>query len=68
MVQSTFARRDLSPVDDAPVVVAGAIVMAYGLADRVTSVPNRPPWSVAHPFLLHPVMWLVATASFGRAQ
>jgi hypothetical protein len=69
----------LPPTDLSVTVLAGALVMAYRLADDTTQ-PARsdgtrglpPPWQVSHPALLDPILWMVGTAyhlgSAGRPE
>ena len=50
--------------DDAEQVALGALLGALSLAhDQPVSAAELPaPWNVAHPELIDPVMWLIATA------
>lgn len=69
-VRTTLAGRNLSPSPDAALIVAGALTMAYALADPSDSDSHnpqsfRPPWRVANPMLLDAIMWL-ATAAYAE--
>ncbi|MGI8664842.1 MAG: hypothetical protein ACR2N4_02225 [Jatrophihabitans sp.] len=74
-VRERFADSRILPATDfSATVVAGALAMAYSLADPayraqlVTSLTNDieprlpPPWQVRYPALLDPTLWMLGTA------
>jgi hypothetical protein len=70
-VREQLAGQPVLPATDfSATVLAGALVMAYRLADDTTRQPARsdgtrglpPPWQVSHPALLDPILWMVGTA------
>lgn len=60
-VRSTFEEPPIPTGPQAPQVLLGAIWMAYAVADP-DAAPGRPPWQLAAPTLLDPMIWLVAVA------
>ncbi|WP_406802871.1 hypothetical protein [Mycobacterium sp. SMC-17] len=72
LVRSAFAGRMLRREydEDMRTALAGALVMAYELAgEQFEEDPGhlflgelKPPWEIRHPLLLHPAVWLLATA------
>jgi hypothetical protein len=73
-VRATFAGAPLDPRPDAVEVITGALLESMAVANS-TPLPGRgptvvnpaeavvvAPWEVAHPILLDPVLWMIATA------
>lgn len=79
-VRAAFLGREfLEATEDAVTTVAGALLLAYHIADADAgaqraddsrdwmTVEVRPPWEVSRPVLLDPVMWMMGTAyALGR--
>ncbi|MCX4625469.1 hypothetical protein [Streptomyces sp. NBC_01443] len=74
-VRAAFLGREfLEATEDAETTVAGALLLAYHIANADadaqrlddsrywTTVEVRPPWKVSRPVLLDPVMWMMGTA------
>lgn len=70
-VRVQFAERHLRAADEfSATVVAGAMIMAWDLADASFAEQRaagqqlavRPPWELTDPALLDPVLWMVGTA------
>jgi hypothetical protein len=68
VIRRRFAGRPIEPAGDAELIVAGALISAMAVADtgaeveELAEIEVRAPWTVSHPELLDPVMWLFATA------
>jgi hypothetical protein len=62
-VRSTFEEPPSARDPLAAEVLLGAIWMAYAVADPEAG-PGQPPWQLAAPTLLDPMIWLVAVAYF----
>ena len=76
-VREQFAGTTLAePNDDAVIIVTGALLLGYAMADDATealrtddgqggwsNIESLPaPWEVTHPILLDPALWMLGTA------
>jgi hypothetical protein len=68
VIRETFAGRGEArqPPNDRLEIVTGALQLAVAVADPQAEERDNPdvrlPWEMAHPILLDPLMWMVATA------
>jgi hypothetical protein len=75
VVRELFADHQIVVTEGSVATVTGALLLAVDVAHDASSpveAATTPPWDLAYPVLLDPVMWMVSTAvqqvSMGRAM